>query len=80
MNRVRSGGYAGIPFPVSSIRAASFSTASSVQGVIASGVSGSCMQAAQEAINGSDNTGGCVSFRRASSGRAGVVIGNHVFF
>lgn len=79
MNRVRSGGY---PGSISGViyQGGQFTTASSVQGVIASGVSGSCMQAAQEAINGSDNTGGCVSFRRASSGRAGVVIGNHVFF
>ncbi len=79
MNRVRSGGY---PGSISGViyQGGQFTTASSVQGVIASGVSGSCMQAAQEAISGADNTGGCVSFRRASSGRAGVVIGNHVFF
>ena len=37
-------------------------------------------KAAQEALSGVDNTGGALSFRRASSGQAGVVIGNHVFF
>lgn len=79
MNRVRSGSY---PGSISGVvyQSGQFTTASSLAGVISSGVSGSCMQAAQEAINGTDNTGGCVSFRRASSGRAGVVIGNHVFF
>ena len=79
MNRVRSGSY---PNSISGViyQGGQFTTASSVAGVISGGVSGSCMQAAQEAIGGSDNTGGCVSFRRASSGRAGVVIGNHVFF
>ena len=79
MNRVRSGGY---PNSISGVvyQGGQFTTAASVNNVIANGVSGSCMQAAQEAINGADNTGGCVSFRRVSSGRAGVVIGNHVFF
>ena len=79
MNRVRSGSYPGSIYGVV-YQSGQFTTASSLAGVISSGVSGSCMQAAQEAINGTDNTGGCVSFRRASSGRAGVVIGNHVFF
>ena len=35
---------------------------------------------AQEALNGADNTGGATCFSRASSGHAGVVIGNHVFY
>lgn len=48
--------------------------------VAASGPSSSCIQAAQEALSGVDNTGGAKNFRRASSGRAGVVIGHHVFF
>lgn len=79
MNRVRSGSY---PNSISGVvyQGGQFTTAASVNGVITNGVSGSCMQAAQEAINGTDNTNGCVSFRRVSSGRAGVVIGNHVFF
>jgi len=47
---------------------------------IANGVKASCIQAAQEAINGMDNAGGAMSFRRAASGHAGVVIGNHVFY
>ncbi len=39
----------------------------------------SCKQAAAAALAGSDPTGGKLSFHRAN-GRAGVVIGNHVFF
>lgn len=78
MNRVRSGRFAN---SISGViyQNGQFSTAGSVARV-ASHVSASCRQAAQEAINGADNTGGCVSFRRASSGHGGLVIGNHVFF
>ena len=47
--------------------------------VAASGPSSSCIQAAQEALSGVDNTGGAKFFRRAGS-RSGVVIGNHVFY
>lgn len=47
---------------------------------LANGVSGSCLQAAREAINGADNVNGATSFRGVSSGRSGIVIGNHVFF
>lgn len=54
--------------------------AGSVANVAAKGPKQSCLQAAQEALNGTDNTGGATCFRRASSGHAGVVIGNHVFY
>lgn len=79
MNRVRSGRFAN---SISGViyQNGQFSTAGSVAAVAARGTSASCRQAAQEAINGTDNTGGCVSFRRASSGHGGLVIGNHVFF
>ena len=51
----------------------------SVASVAASGPKASCMQAAAEALAGSDPTGGAKSFCRA--GRcSGVVIGNHVFY
>ena len=39
-----------------------------------------CYAAAQDAINGVDPTGGAMSFKLASSGHAGVVIGRVVFF
>ncbi len=48
--------------------------------VLASGsISSSCRQAAADALAGSDPTGGKLFFHRAN-GRAGVVIGNHVFY
>ena len=81
MNRVRSGGYPGSVHDVI-YQSGQFTPAGrgSVANVAANGPKASCIQAAQEAINGMDNTGGAVRFRRASSGQPGVVIGNHVFY
>lgn len=81
MNRVKSGGYPGSIYGVI-YQAGQFTPAGrgSVASVAANGPKASCIQAAQEAINGMDNTGGATSFCRASSGHAGVVIGNHVFY
>lgn len=81
MNRVRSGRY---PGSVSGViyEGGQFTPAGNgaVASIAANGPKASCIQAAQEALAGADNTGGATSFRRASSGMAGVVIGNHVFF
>lgn len=81
MNRVRSGGY---PSTVHDViyQKSQFppAGAGSVANVAAKGPKQSCLQAAQEALNGTDNTGGATCFRRASSGHAGVVIGKHVFY
>lgn len=81
MNRVRSGRY---PSTVHDViyQKSQFppAGAGSVANVAAKGPKQSCLQAAQEALNGTDNTGGATCFRRASSGHAGVVIGNHVFY
>lgn len=81
MNRVRSGGY---PSTVHDViyQKSQFPPAGAglVANVVAKGPKQSCLQAAQEALNGTDNTGGATCFRRASSGHAGVVIGNHVFY
>lgn len=81
MNRVRSGGYPGTIYDVI-YQSGQFPPAAKgyVANNIANGPKASCIQAAQEAINGVDNTGGAVHFCRASSGHAGVVIGNHVFY
>lgn len=81
MNRVRSGRYPGSVEAVI-YQSGQFPPAGKgkVANVIARGPKASCIQAAQEAINGMDNTGGATGFCRASSGRAGVVIGNHVFY
>lgn len=79
MNRVRSGSY---PNSISDVvyQRGQFSVRDKVAGVAAGGVKSSCLQAAQQAINGTDNTGGALQFAPVSSGRGGVVIGNHVFY
>lgn len=81
MNRVRSGRYSN---SISGVIYApgQFTPAGNgkVAAVLANGPKDSCVQAAQEAINGVDNTGGAKSFKSARSGHAGVVIGNHVFY
>ncbi len=81
MNRLRSGRYGSA---ISDVIYApgQFTPAGNgkVATVLANGPKASCIQAAQEAINGVDNTGGAKSFKNTRSGHAGVVIGNHVFF
>ena len=80
MNRVRAG-YAG---SISGViyQSGQFTPATNgtMASVLANGVSGSCIQAAQEAISGVDNVNGATSFRNAGSGIPGIVIGNQVFF
>lgn len=79
MNRVRSGGY---PNSISGVvyQAGQFSVSGRIAATAASGVKSSCMQAAQAAIGGMDNTGGALSFAPVSRGRGGLVIGNHSFY
>lgn len=81
MNRVRSGSY---PGSISGViyQGGQFPPAlnGSVANVAASGVRSACLQAAREAINGTDNTNGALSFRSAASGYSGTVIGANVFF
>lgn len=81
MNRVRSGAY---PNSISGVvyQGGQFTPAlsGSVAAVAASGVKSSCLQAAQEAISGIDNTNGALQFRSAASGAQGTVIGANVFF
>ena len=81
MNRLRSGAY---PSSISGViyQSGQFPPAGQgmVAGIAANGPKGSCVQAAQQALSSADNTGGATCFSRASSGRAGVVIGNHVFY
>ena len=81
MNRVRSGAYPNSIYGVV-YAAGQFTPAGSgaVDRRLAAGVSDSCMQAAQEAINGYSNIGGATHFRPASCGHEGIVIGGHVFW
>ena len=80
MNRIRSGYASSISGVI--FQSGQFTPAASgaLERRLAKGVSSSCLAAAQEAINGTDNVGGVTHFCRASSGRSGLVIGNHVFY
>lgn len=51
-----------------------------VDRILQRGIKDSCLQAAQDALNGKNNVGPCLQFRSASSGHAGTVIGGNVFF
>lgn len=82
INRVKSGAY---PNSISEViyQRGQFGPASSgkLASVLASGsIGGTAYQAATDAINGVDNTGGCTGCRGASSGHAGTVIGAMVFY
>lgn len=82
INRVKSGAY---PNSISEViyQRGQFGPASSgkLASVLASGsISGTAYQAATDAMNGVDNTGGCTGCRGASSGHAGTVIGAMVFY
>lgn len=81
INRVHSGAYPNTIYGVIYQRG-QFGPASSgrLEQRLASGVSASARQAAQAALAGSDPTGGAKSFKLASSGHAGVVIGPIVFY
>ncbi|MBO6215670.1 MAG: SH3 domain-containing protein, partial [Lachnospiraceae bacterium] len=80
VNRLHSG-YGGSIYDVIYARG-QFSPAGSgsVAAVAAAGPRSSCIQAANEALSGIDNTGGAKNFRPTSSGHSGVVIGNQVFW
>ena len=77
MNRVLSGSYANNIHDVIFARG-QFAT-SRMSSVVSNGPKASCVQAAQEAMAGSDPTGGRLHFRRAGS-KDGLIIGNHVFY
>ena len=81
MNRLKSGRYGS---SISSVIYAKsqFGPAGSgqVAQIAAAGPKASCLQAAQDAINGVSYIGGATHFRNVSSGYPGVVIGSHVFW
>lgn len=82
MNRVRSGRY---PNTIADVIYApgQFPYASTkVHEVMARGVKASCLQAAQEAINGRSNVGSFTHFKSSKKSVSGnhIVIGNHVFY
>ena len=81
MNRLKSGRYGS---SISSVIYAKsqFGPAGSgqVAQIAAAGPKASCLQAAQDAINGVSYIGGATHFRNVKSGMPGVVIGSHVFW
>lgn len=80
MNRVRSGAYPDTIYGVISA-SGQFSPAGNgaLNRRLQNGVSESCLQAAQEAINGYSNVGDATHFRRVGS-HEGIEIGGHVFW
>ena len=81
MNRVRCGAY---PNTITDVIYASgqFSSANSTKMsnlALSGNIKASCLQAAQEAINGNCNIGDALHFRRAGN-KDGIIIGNHVFW
>lgn len=80
MNRVRSGAYPDTIYGVISA-SGQFSPAGNgaLNRRLQNGVSDSCLQAAQEAINGYSNVGDATHFRRVGA-HEGIEIGGHVFW
>ncbi len=81
MNRVKSPEYPNTIYGVIHQKG-QFGPASSgkLERRLSKGVSSTAYAAAQEALNGVDNTGGAVSFKLTSSGHWGVAIGALVFY
>ena len=81
MNRLRSGRYGS---SIASVIYAKgqFGPAGSgqVAQIAAAGPKASCLQAAQDALNGVSYIGGATHFRNIRSGYTGIVIGSHVFW
>lgn len=82
MNRVRSGRYPNTIADVIYAPGQFPYAATKIHEVMARGVKASCLQAAQEAINGASNVGSFTHFKSARSAVAGahIVIGGHVFY
>ncbi|MCR5508839.1 MAG: cell wall hydrolase [Lachnospiraceae bacterium] len=81
MNRLRTGRFGNSLYSVIYAKG-QFSPAGSgrVAQIIAQGPKASCVQAAQEAMAGTNYVGVATRFRPVSSGYQGIVIGNHVFW
>ena len=81
MNRLRSGRYGNSLYSVIYAKG-QFSPAGSgrVAQICAQGPKATCLQAAQDAMNGASYVGTATKFRNVSSGYQGIVVGNHVFW
>lgn len=81
MNRVRCGGY---PNTITDVIYASGQFTPACTGkldrlILSGNIKASCIQAAQDVINGTCNVGDALHFRRVGT-KEGIVIGNHVFW
>lgn len=81
MNRVRCGGY---PNTITDVIYASGQFTPACTGkldrlILSGNIKASCIQAAQDVINGTCNIGDALHFRRVGT-KEGIVIGNHVFW
>ena len=81
MNRLRMGKYGNNLYSVIYAKG-QFGPAGSgkVAQIYAKGPKASCIQAAQDAMNGVSYIGAATHFRNVNSGYSGIVIGNHVFW
>ena len=81
MNRLKSGRY-GTSIASVIYAKGQFGPAGTgqVAQIAAAGPKASCLQAAQDALNGVSYIGGATHFRNISSGYTGIVIGSHVFW
>lgn len=81
LNRVNSGGYPNSIYGVITAPG-QFppATNGTLTNVLAGGISSECIKAAQSAMSGTNYIGSAKHFRSVSSGNAGTVIGNHVFW
>ena len=82
MNRVKSGNFPNTLYDVIYQRG-QFSPARSgklSRAISRGSASSSCYQAAQEALNGADNTNGCLYFRDYSSSISGIVYDTMIFY
>lgn len=81
MNRVRSAAY---PNTIQGVIYASGQFPPALNGKVArvleKGVNASCLQAAQDAINGNTNVGTAMHFNRVGTHSDGIIIGAHIFW
>ena len=82
MNRIRSVGYPNTLYGVLYQRGqfGPARTGKLARAISQGKATSSCYQAAQEALNGADNTGGCLHFNDYNGTRSGLILGGMVFW
>ena len=80
MNRLRTGRYSNIYSVIYAKGQFGPAASGKVASIYANGPKASCLQAAQDAMNGVSYIGTATKFRNVRSGAQGIVVGNHVFW